>query len=324
MLSFKELAYVFDQFLIAYNYPETPKGLYDPVEYIMSIGGKRIRPLLCMASYNLYADDIIKAADAGMAVELFHNFSLVHDDLMDAAELRRGVASVHKKYDDNTAILSGDVMLILSYRCFEKYPDCFLALNRLFSQTAIEVCEGQRMDMDFERLARPGIDDYIQMITLKTSVLIACALKMGGLIASASEEDAGHLYEFGKNMGIAFQIQDDLLDCFGAQAEVGKRIGGDILQRKKTYLYLKALELLSEEKAGRLLSLYTGEEQLDDESRIDQVTALFREAHVEVHAQELKLVYQQLAMSHLDAVSVDEEKKTVLRRFAGELLNRKS
>jgi len=322
MLSFKELAAVFKDYLDAYSFTAEPAGLYRPVEYIMSLGGKRIRPLLCLASYNLYNDEVIKAADAAMAVEVFHNFSLVHDDLMDNADIRRGKASVHKKYDDNTAILSGDVMLILSYQCFEKYPEKFYELNRVFSKTAIEVCEGQRMDMDFENMERPAIDDYIKMISLKTSVLIACSLQMGAIIASAPDKDAEHLYEFGKNMGIAFQVQDDLLDSFGTESMIGKKVGGDILQRKKTYLYLKSLDLLSEGQAARLKSLYS-EQSLSDEEQIQEVKSLFKAAHVDVHAQELKLVYQQLAISHLDAVNIDESKKQVLRSFAEDLLDRR-
>jgi len=321
MLSFKELAAVFNDYLGGYSYPSEPSGLYKPVEYIMSLGGKRIRPLLCLASYNLYHNNVMKAADAAMAVEVFHNFSLVHDDLMDNADIRRGKASVHKKYDDNTAILSGDVMLIMSYQCFEKYPEKFYELNRLFSKTAIEVCEGQRMDMDFENMERPPIDDYIKMISLKTSVLIACALQMGAVIASAPSKDAEHLYAFGKNIGIAFQVQDDLLDSFGKDAMIGKKVGGDILQRKKTYLYLKSLDLLSQEQAIRLKNLYS-EQTLSDAEHIHEVKTLFKAAHVDVHAQELKLVYQQLAMSHLDAVDVEESKKQVLRSFAENLLDR--
>ena len=240
---------------------------------------------------------------------------------MDDADIRRGKPSVHVRYDSNTAILSGDVMLINCYQLLESYGDLYPSLSALFSKTAVEVCEGQRYDMDFETSIQPSIDEYINMIALKTSVLIACSLKMGAMIASATETDAFHLYEFGKNLGIAFQIQDDLLDTFGNQAQVGKMIGGDIVQRKKTYLYLKSLELLSASESEQLKSLYINEE-LSDSDRIAQVTQLFKTAHVDVHAQELKLVYQQLALSHLDAVGVEEDKKQVLRELADNLLNR--
>ena len=322
MHSFKSLSEKFNQFLESYDYKDAPSTLYDPVRYIMDLGGKRIRPLLVLAAHNLFEDEIDASYKAALCVEMFHNFSLVHDDLMDDADIRRGKPSVHIRYDSNTAILSGDVMLIMCYQMLEGYGDKFPHLSALFSKTAVEVCEGQRYDMDFETELQPGIDDYINMIALKTSVLIACSLKMGALIANASETDAFHLYEFGKNMGIAFQIQDDLLDTFGDQAKVGKKIGGDILQKKKTYLYLKSLELLSKTEADTLKRLYSDGSQLEGDALIKRVKDLFQTAHVDVHAQELKLVYQQLAMSHLEAVSVDSERKQALFNFAEDLLNR--
>lgn len=322
MFSFKQLSEKFLQYLNQYDYKKQPAELYDPVKYIMSIGGKRIRPLMCLAGYNLYKENVEQAFNAAMAIEVFHNFSLVHDDLMDAADKRRGLPSVHKKYNDNTAILSGDAMLIMSYQLLEMYPDNYLELTQLFSKTAIEVCEGQRMDMDFETQVQPEIDAYIQMIALKTSVLIACSLKMGALIGGASESEANHLYEFGKNMGIAFQIQDDLLDTFGDEEKVGKKIGGDILQKKKTYLYLKSLELLSMDESETLRVLYSDSTEKTGDELVDQVVQLFKISHVDVHAQELKLVYQQLAFSHLKALQLDEERKVPLMNFAKELLDR--
>lgn len=322
MLAFKEMSESFEEYLNSYSYPATPKGLYDPVRYIMSSGGKRIRPILVLAAYNLYREDIEKAFPAAHALEIFHNFSLVHDDLMDNADIRRGKPSVHKQYDDDTAILSGDVMLILSYQQFEEYSSLGGRLLKLFNQTAMEVCEGQRMDMEFEQMSRPGIDEYIEMIRLKTSVLIACALKMGAMIGGAGEADARHLYEFGQNMGIAFQIQDDLLDSFGDSEMTGKKQGGDILQGKKTYLFLKALELLSNDEARELMDIYDNRMALEDEQRIARVLELFRISHVEVHAQELKLVYQQLALSHLEALDISASRKNVLSQFAADLLDR--
>lgn len=322
MYSFKDLSIQFSNYLETYPYKDQPSSLYQPVEYIMNLGGKRIRPLLVLAAYNLFEEEIKEAFNAAMAVEMFHNFSLVHDDLMDEADVRRGQPSVHCKYDENTAILSGDVMLIMCYQLLEVYGDKYLSLSSLFSKTAVEVCEGQRMDMDFERQHQPSIDEYVTMIALKTSVLIACGLKMGAIIGGAKESDAFHLYEFGKNMGIAFQIQDDLLDTFGSFEKVGKKIGGDILQKKKTYLYLKSLDLLSRDEAALLKSLYSETSEVEGDELIKQVTNLFQKAHVDVHAQELKLVYQQLAMSHLEAVSVAEEKKAELITFAEKLLDR--
>ncbi len=319
MKNLKELQEIFDDKLTTYKFPIEPASLYGPVNYILSIGGKRIRPILVLAAYNLYNEDVDYAFEAGMAIEVFHNFSLLHDDIMDDADLRRGQETVHVKYDENTAILSGDVMLIFAYRFLEKYPGKLVELTKLFTNTSIEVCEGQRMDMDFETSSSVTIPSYLKMIELKTSVAIAASLAMGGILSGASSEDEKHLYEFGRNMGIAFQIQDDLLDTFGTEELLGKKIGGDITQKKKTYLYLKSLELLNEAQATRLEEIYNN----DAEVSVEEIKELFAQAHVNVHAQELKLVYQQLAMSHLAAVSVDESRKVILRDLAEKLLNRK-
>lgn len=323
MYSLEELTTIFNRKLGQYSLNKEPSTLYEPIAYIMSLGGKRIRPVLTMAGYNIFKSDVENVFEAGLAFEMFHNFSLVHDDIMDDADIRRGQESTHIKFGENAAILSGDAMMIMSYKLLERYQDDYLKLTQLFSKTALEVCEGQRFDMDFEDSNEVTIPDYLNMISLKTSVLIAAALQTGAMIAGASESDAKHLYEFGKNVGIAFQIQDDILDTFGDQAKFGKRIGGDIIQSKKTYLYLKSLELLSREEATELKALYENT-SIDENDKIDRVKALFNIAHVRVHAEELKLVYQQLAFSHLDAVAVDEEKKKVLRTFAEELLNRSS
>ena len=320
MFTFQELKSQFSAFQEEYKYAEGYKNLYDPMYYILSLGGKQIRPLLTLAGYNLYHEKVDEAFEAALCTEVFHNFSLVHDDIMDDADIRRGKPSVHIAYDTNAAILTGDVMLIHSYKLLEKYES--IPLFRLFSQTAQEVCEGQRLDMDFETRNDVNITEYLTMISLKTSVLIAAALKMGALIAGAEKEDQDHLYEFGKNMGIAFQIQDDLLDTFGDQALVGKKIGGDIIQKKKTYLYLKSLELLSKEESEKLKSLYAHDSNKDSDSLVDEVKSLFKIAHVDVHAQELKLVYQQLAMSHLNVVQVSDDQKAILRAFAVDLLDR--
>jgi len=322
MKSFTQLGNQFREYLSTYQLPQNPSQLYEPLNYILSIGGKRIRPKLVLAAYNLYKDDISFAFEAAMTVEFFHNFSLLHDDIMDDADLRRGKPSVHIQYDTNSAILSGDVMLIYAYKFLEKYTDHNLKLFSLTTKTSIEVCEGQRMDMDFETRNDVAIADYIRMIELKTSVLIGGALQMGAIIGGASADDQQHLYEFGRNIGIAFQIQDDLLDTFGDQSLVGKEIGGDIRQKKKTYLFLKSLELLSKAQANRLRQLYAVEGDPLSEGQVAEVTSLFRAAHVNVHCEELKLVYQQLAFSHLDAVNVDNEKKSIIRVFAQELIER--
>lgn len=319
MQTISQLQDTFEHKLATYKFPSDPRTLYEPVEYILSLGGKRIRPVLVMAAYNLYKEDVDYAFEAGMAIEVFHNFSLLHDDIMDKADKRRGHETVHIKYDENTAILSGDVMLIFAYRFLEKYPDKLVGLTKLFTDTSIEVCEGQRMDMDFETQNDVSIEAYLRMIELKTSVAIAASLAMGGLLADADDADQKHLYEFGRNLGIAFQIQDDLLDTFGTEELLGKKIGGDILQKKKTYLYLKSLELLSNAEAQILHDIYS---DIESPSDVAKVKELFRTAHVQVHAEELKLVYQQLAMSHLATVQVNEEKKSELKNLAEKLLNR--
>jgi geranylgeranyl diphosphate synthase type II len=324
MKSFTQLGNQFEEYLSTYQLPDNPSQLYEPLNYILAIGGKRIRPKLVLAAYNLYKEDVSFAFEAAMTVEFFHNFSLLHDDIMDDADLRRGKPSVHIKYDINSAILSGDVMLIYAYKFLEKYTGHNLKLFSLTTKTSIEVCEGQRMDMDFETRNDVAIEDYIRMIELKTSVLIGGALQMGAIIGGASEADQQHIYEFGRNIGIAFQIQDDLLDTFGTEALVGKKIGGDIRQKKKTYLYLKSLELLSASQTNRLKELYAVDGKMITEDQVEEVTALFRAAHVDVHCEELKLVYQQLAFSHLDTVSVSEDKKSVLRTFAEVLMGRES
>ncbi len=320
MLTVDQLQTIFCEKLDAYKFPQNPSALYQPVEYILSLGGKRIRPVLLMAAYNLYKEEVDYVFEAGMAIEVFHNFSLLHDDIMDQADIRRGQTTVHVKYDENTAILSGDVMLIYAYRFLEKYPEDLVELTRLFTNTSIEVCEGQRLDMDFETQEEVEIASYLKMIELKTSVAIAASLAMGGILAKASSEDQKHLYEFGRNLGIAFQIQDDLLDTFGTEALLGKKIGGDILQKKKTYLYLKSLELLNKEEAARLKAIFRMEKLGPDE--VQEVKKLYKTAHVDVHAQELKLVYQQLATSHLAAVSVSTDKKQMLSDLSVKLLNR--
>jgi geranylgeranyl diphosphate synthase type II len=320
--SIAELQALFSAQLDQYSYPVDPLSLYEPMHYIMSIRGKRIRPVLLLAAYNLYKDDVDFAFEGGLALEVFHNFTLLHDDIMDAAEIRRGQPTVHIKYDNNKAILTGDVMMIYAYQLLEKYGESYLSLCKVFTQTSREVCEGQSMDMEFETTDNVTISDYLKMIEYKTSVLIAAALKMGGILAGASQKDLKHLYEFGKNLGIAFQIQDDLLDTFGTEEQLGKKIGGDIEQKKKTYLYLKSLELLSETQANRLRSIFLDQHLVMDDKLITEVKELLRISHVKVHAEELKLVYQQLALSHLATIQVSEEQKIPLKDLANSLLNR--
>jgi len=250
---------------------------------------------------------------------------LMHDDIMDEADLRRGQMTVHKKYDVNTAILSGDVMLIKAYEFIEEYPaELQIALFKLFNQTSVKICEGQQMDIDFETRDDVSINEYLEMITNKTAVLLGAALQFGGMIGGASANDGDHLYGFGKNMGIAFQVQDDILDVFASSLDSGKIEGGDILQKKKTYLYLKSLELLGEDDAKRLKYLFSDQQEVQGDNLVKEGRALMENCHVRVYAQELKENYQQLAFSHLQSVSVEETKKEELKTFAQALLNRTS
>jgi len=313
MSTLQALKKLFSDHLTQQNYGDQPSNLYEPINYIMSLGGKRIRPLMVLASLDLFNQKPVQGLQAAMAVEIFHNFSLVHDDIMDAADIRRGKATVHKKWDENTAILSGDVMLIQAYEYLLSY-DQKVAIDLLneFTAMAKGVCEGQRMDMDFETSDQVTIADYIEMITLKTSILLASSLKLGAIIAGQDENVQNHIYEFGKNLGIAFQLQDDLLDTFGTEALIGKKVGGDILQNKKTYLYLKTLELVDAQTKERLIHLYKEDIQTEEDKKISEVHAIFSDAHVKVYSQELQDNYSQLALSHLSAIPVDEKHKAAL------------
>ena len=251
--------FLFDYLQSQYETKE-PRNLYEPIHYILDLGGKRMRPVLTLMSAEVFDADYKKALPAALAVEVFHNFSLVHDDIMDDAPLRRGHETVHEKWNLNTGILSGDAMLILAYQYFEQYePIIFKDLAKLFSKTALEVCEGQQWDVDFEERNDVTIPEYLQMIQCKTAVLVAAAMKMGAIIAETSEENANLIYDFGLNLGLAFQLQDDFLDAFGDPETFGKQVGGDIIENKKTYLYLKAVAFSKEEEAKELRRLFSSQ-----------------------------------------------------------------
>ena len=248
----------FVTYLKHFKITKEPSTLYNPVNYILDLGGKRLRPVLTLMAAEIFNCDYKKALDAALSIEVFHNFSLIHDDIMDEAPLRRGKETVHLKWDLNTGILSGDAMLIMAYQLFENYePETFQKLAKLFSKTALEVCEGQQYDIDFEIRDDVKIDDYLKMIELKTAVLLGAALKMGAIVANASENDQNCIYEFGKNLGIAFQLQDDYLDAFGDPNTFGKQVGGDIIENKKTFLYLKAVEFSQKEIKLELQHLFS-------------------------------------------------------------------
>lgn len=324
MQSFKELHNQFTNFLQTHPFDREPVGLYEPVDYIMNMKGKQIRPVLLLMAHNLYNKSVEKVLAPAYAIELFHSFSLLHDDVMDQAKVRRGQPTVHVKYDTNTAILSGDVMLIYVYKFISESVsvEYLPEVLGVFNKVAIEVCEGQQMDMDFEQRDDVSIEEYIQMIGLKTAVLLAGALQIGAITAGASKEDAANLYNFGKNIGLAFQIQDDLLDTFGDQATFGKKIGGDIMQNKKTYLYLKAKEMAKGENLKMLNAYYDGSIQVES-VKIPAVTNLFKTLAVDQYASELKEEYQKKAFAFLDAVSCPVERKEPLMSLANRLMGRK-
>lgn len=316
--------HTFETYRLQHTFDREPSALYDPVNYIMELGGKRLRPILALMGYELFQTDYKPALPLAYAIEIFHNFSLVHDDIMDAAPLRRGQSTVHQKWDLNTAILSGDVMLIYAYDYLLQLnaPERIADIVRVFNRVAREVCEGQQMDMDFETRADVSIPEYLKMIELKTSVLIAGALEMAALAAGANEEDVKHLYEFGRNVGIAFQLQDDILDTFGDAAAVGKQIGGDIVQNKKTFLILKALELASSTQKAELNKWMSKDSNIGVEEKIAQVTALLNQLHIREVAQELKLEFQREAFAHLHALTIPAERRAVLEALAHQLLDR--
>ncbi|MDC6366282.1 MULTISPECIES: polyprenyl synthetase family protein [Flavobacteriaceae] len=299
-----------------------PQNLYDPIQYILGLGGKRLRPVLCLMTAELFGGKSDEALGAALAIEVFHNFTLVHDDIMDDAPLRRGKTTVHEKWDVNTGILSGDAMLIQAYQYLEKYsPDIFKELTSLFSKTAIEVCEGQQYDMDFETRDDVTVPEYLKMIAYKTAVLVAAAMKMGAIIGQASEKDANAIYEFGKNLGIAFQLQDDYLDAFGDPKTFGKQVGGDIIENKKTFLYLTALSNGTEEHQNSLLHLYSIRPE-DSTTKIEAIKSIFEESGaVEAAKMEIES-YTQKAFNTLDEISLTETHKGLLRKFGENLMQR--
>lgn len=300
-----------------------PKNLYEPIHYILDLGGKRIRPVLTLMTAEIFDASYKKALPAALAVEVFHNFSLVHDDIMDDAPLRRGQATVHEKWNINTGILSGDAMLILAYQYFEKYePKIFRKLAKLFSKTALQVCEGQQWDVDFEIRDDVTIPDYLKMIEYKTAVLVAAAMKMGAIIAQTSKENAKLIYDFGLNLGLAFQLQDDYLDAFGDPETFGKQVGGDIIENKKTYLYLKAVEFSSKEEAQQLTHLFSI--QPDDYSdKISSVKEIFNSSGASKATQDAIQEFTFEAFEIVEKMNIEEDKKLILRTFGENLMGRK-
>lgn len=316
----------YQDFFISYlknqNIHKEPENLYEPIEYILGLGGKRMRPVLTLMAAEVFDANYKIALPAAMAVEVFHNFSLVHDDIMDDAPLRRGEVTVHEKWNINTGILSGDAMLILAYQYFEQYePNVFVALAKLFSKTALEVCEGQQWDVDFETRKDVTIPEYLKMIEYKTAVLVAAAMKMGAIVANTTEKEADLIYDFGLNLGLAFQLQDDYLDAFGDPETFGKQVGGDIIENKKTYLYLKALEFAGLNDKQRLLELF--ESEIEDNSvKIEQAKTIFIASGADKITQEAIEEYTLKAFSTLDKMNIDNDKKEILRSFGQNLMQR--
>lgn len=308
-----------------HSFQQAPRELYEPVNYILQIGGKKTRPLLVLLGHFLFDERVDKSLPAAMAVEIFHNFTLLHDDIMDAAPLRRGKPTVHTLYGQNTAILSGDVMLIYAYEYLAKAcsSENLFEVLRIFNTVAVKVCEGQQEDMNFESRPDVTIPEYLQMIEDKTSVLLAGALQIGGMLGGATVEDARHLYEFGRNIGLAFQVQDDYLDAFGDPKIFGKKPGGDIVQNKKTYLYLKALEV-AEPDTRAALKKWFAQTGGDEQAKIEAVIAIFQKLGIPALTNETKMEYQRAAFSHLEAIQVDEARKKVLSDLANELLIREN
>lgn len=299
-----------------------PKNLYEPIDYILKLGGKRIRPVLTLMAADIFSSDFKRALPAALAVEVFHNFTLIHDDIMDAAPLRRGKATVHEKWDTNTGILSGDAMLILAYQYFENYePIVFQKLAKLFSKTALEVCDGQQLDVDFETRNDVTIPEYINMIRLKTSVLVAAALKMGAIVAEANDENANLIYDFGLNLGLAFQLQDDYLDTFGDPETFGKQVGGDIIENKKTYLYLKALEVATEDDKGKLAYLYR-KKLADSADKISDVQRIFELSDIPLLIKQEIENFTKKAFNTLAQMDIKDTDKQNLKNFGFWLMNR--
>ncbi len=319
MHSFEHFLQQFNQHFASYRFPDQPASLYEPNAYFLNLGGKRVRPVLCLMGNELFDEVHPNAWQLATAIELFHNFTLIHDDIMDKAPLRRGQPTVPHKYGENTAILSGDVMLIAAYDLLSQIDLGFIKpIQVLFNTTAREVCEGQQLDMDFESVTSVSLTEYLRMIELKTSVLLAASLKMGAILGGAGERNQGLLYEFGRKLGLAFQVQDDYLDAFGDPARFGKQVGGDILANKKTFLLIHALETANPAQAAQINQLLNS----NSADKVAQMLAIFRACGVDAWAMELKNKYLDEALHHLDDIAVLSGRKAPLRELAQFLVQR--
>ena len=321
MHSFLELAKLFEEKFNIRHFPAHTESLYDPAQYILGIGGKRIRPVCVLLGNELFDDITSDAYNAATAIELFHNFSLIHDDIMDKAPVRRGMETVHTKYGESTALLAGDVMFVKAYEYLNKIePHNLQKVLHLFNVTASQVCEGQQLDMDFEKRETVSFDEYVNMITLKTSVLVAASLQLGAILGGAGTASQQHLYEFGKNLGIAFQVQDDYLDAFGDPEKFGKQIGGDILANKKTFLMIHAMEVATGTDKEELLALLSS----NPADKVQRVLNIFKKCKVDEWAKQLKDSYYQTALQHLEDTAVVSVRKKPLLELSAYLMVRES
>lgn len=312
-----------NEFLDNLKYDRKPKGLYDPIKYVLSMGGKRIRPTLMLLAYNLYKDNPESILMPACALETYHNYTLLHDDLMDNADVRRGKTTVHRKWNANTAILSGDSMLVLAYERMSKCGDKYLKdVLGVFTETALEIGEGQQYDMDFETRNDVTEDEYIEMIRLKTSVLLACAIKIGAILADAPAEDQKNLYKFGELIGLAFQLQDDYLDVYGDTKVFGKKIGGDITSNKKTYMLINAFNMANTEQRKEL-EKWIGAEEFDRDEKVAAVTRLYNEIGIDKLALKKIEYYFEQSRKYLDAVNVNSSRKAELALYAQKMMKRK-
>lgn len=321
MQTFEQLSQQFIERFSTNHFPKEPLSLYEPNRYFLKLGGKRVRPVMCLMGNELFDELNNNAWHVATAVELFHNFTLIHDDIMDKAPLRRGMETVHEKFGASTALLSGDVMLVAAYEYLSKISGKYLySILHLFNKTAREVCEGQQLDMDFEKNEQVTFDEYLHMISLKTSVLLAASLKMGAILGGALDRNQNLLYEFGRKLGLAFQLQDDYLDAFGDPEKFGKQVGGDIKSNKKTFLLIHALETVSSECKAQLQQLL----RTDDENKVQEVLSIFKECKVDQWANELKEKFLNEALEHLEDVAVLSKRKEPLKQLALYLIQRQN
>lgn len=319
MHTFEELSSAFAEKFRVEHFPVTPQTLYNPNRYFLQLGGKRIRPVLCLMGNELFDTLTEDAWQVATAVELFHNFTLIHDDIMDKAPLRRGMQTVHEKFGSSTALLAGDVMLVAAYDYLNKVSNTYIhPIIRLFNKTAREVCEGQQLDMDFEKKDTVSFEDYLEMINLKTSVLLAGSLQMGAILGGGGERNQHLLYEFGRKLGLAFQVQDDYLDAFGDPEKFGKQVGGDIKANKKTFLLIQALETVNESQKEQLSQLL----KKDSDTKVAEVLSIFKQCKVDEWATALKERYMTEAFAHLEDIAVVSKRKEPLRQLAVSLTQR--